>query len=134
MAPAASGFDGPEAWQAWVEGALSGAAKQFASVVGFLGCSGDTLRLSLDPQDEMLRTPAVLRTLVDKLTPRFGREPRLEFETASGEVKSLRAQAERARDEKQAAAQAAFERHPDVQRLVAAGGRIVPDSVRPLEG
>ncbi len=131
---APAGFDGPEAWQAWVEESLRGAAKQLASVVGFLGCTGDTLRLSLDPSDEMLRTPAVLRTLVDALTPRFGREPRLQFEVASGEVQSLRVQTERARDEKQAAAMGAFERHPDVQRLVAAGGRIVPESVRPLEG
>ena len=127
-------FAHADAWQDWVEGSLSGAAKQFASVVGYVGCTGDTLKLSLDPDDEMLRTPSVLKTLVDALVPRFGVEPRLQFESARGEVRSVRANAERARDEKQAAAQARFEGHPDVQRLVAAGGRIVPDSVRPLEG
>lgn len=132
--PAKPAFDGADAWHAWVDEALGGAAKQLASVVGYIGCTAESLRLSLDPNDEMLRTPAVLKTLVEALTPRFGREPRLQFESASGEVRSLRAQAERARDEKQAAAQAAFERHPDVQRLVAAGARVVPDSVRPLEG
>jgi DNA polymerase-3 subunit gamma/tau len=132
--PGPTGFADADAWQSWVEGTLTGAAKQFASVVGFLGCAGNTLKLSLDPDDEMLRTPSVVRTLVEALAPCFGGEPRLQFESARGEIRSLRAQAERARDEKQAAAQAAFERHPDVQRLVAAGGRIVPDSVRPLDG
>jgi DNA polymerase-3 subunit gamma/tau len=133
--PPAAGFADADAWHAWVESTLTGAAKQFASVVGFVRCTGDMLTLSLDPDDEMLRTPTVLRTLVDALSPRFGSQPRLQFESAAGgAVKSLRAHAERVRDENQAAAQAAFERHPDVQRLVAAGGRIVPESVRPLDG
>ncbi|WP_462114699.1 DNA polymerase III subunit gamma/tau [Lysobacter xanthus] len=126
-------FDGPDDWHAWVDGSLGGAAKQLASVAGYLGCTGDTLRLSLDESDEMLRTPAVLKTLVEALAPRFGTTPRVLFEVASGEVQSLRAQVERQRDARQTAASSAFESHPDVQRLVAAGGRIVPESVRPLD-
>ena len=75
----------------------------------------------------------MVKMLADALAPRFGAAPQVRFETPAQPVDSVRVHVERARSERQAGAEAEFGRHPDVQRLLAQGGRVVPESVRPLE-
>ncbi|MGY3264240.1 DNA polymerase III subunit gamma/tau [Lysobacter sp. HA35] len=128
------GFSDADAWRDWVETCdLRGPARLLAEHVGFVGCRDGVLSLSIEPSDEHLKGPLMVKMLTDALTPRFGQAPQLRFEAPARPVDSVRVHVERARDAKQAAAQRDFEQHPDVQRLVAAGGRIVPESVRPLE-
>ncbi|HEY4583351.1 MAG TPA: DNA polymerase III subunit gamma/tau, partial [Lysobacter sp.] len=139
-APAASrgssdgGLSDADAWRDWVAGCdLRGPARLLAEHVGFIGCGDGLLRLSIEPDDEHLKGPTMLKMLADALAPRFGQAPQIRFETPARPVDSVRVHIERARDARQADAERAFEQHPDVRRLVAAGGRVVPESVRPLD-
>jgi DNA polymerase-3 subunit gamma/tau len=91
------------------------------------------LRLSLEPSDEHLRGAAMVGMLSNALASRFGAPPQVLFESPAQPVDSVRVHTERARGERQAGAEAAFAQHADVQRLLAQGARIVPESVRPLE-
>ncbi|GAB1595466.1 DNA polymerase III subunit gamma/tau [Lysobacter claricitrinus] len=134
-APAGDGgLSDADAWRDWVETCdLRGPARLLAEHVGFVGCRDGVLSLSIEPSDEHLKGTVMVKMLADALAPRFGHAPQVRFESPARPVDSVRVHVERARDAKQAAAQRDFEQHPDVQRLVAAGGRIVPESVRPLE-
>ncbi|WP_133498313.1 DNA polymerase III subunit gamma/tau [Cognatilysobacter terrigena] len=128
------GLSDAHAWREWVETCeLRGPARLLAEHVGFVGCSDGVVRLSIEPSDEHLKGAAMVKMLADALASRFGQAPQVRFEAPSQAVDSVRVHADRVRDAKQAAAQRDFEQHPDVQRLVAAGGRIVPESVRPLD-
>ena len=50
------------------------------------------------------------------------------------QVESLRQRSDRARDERQGAAEQAFMSSPDVQRLMSQhGAKLVPDSIRPFD-
>jgi DNA polymerase-3 subunit gamma/tau len=131
---AAAGLRDADEWRDWVAACeLRGPARLLAEHAGFIGCDGGVLRLSLEPSDEHLRGASMVKMLADALTPRFGTAPQVRFESPSQPVDSMRVHTERARSERQAGAEAGFARHPDVQRLLAQGGRIVPESVRPLE-
>jgi DNA polymerase-3 subunit gamma/tau len=128
------GLADPDAWRRWVAACdLRGPARLLAEHVGFLGCTDGVLRLSLEPSDEHLRGPLMVNMLAEALAARFGAAPQIRFETPAKPVDSVRLQLERARDARQAEAERVFTGHPDVQRLVAQGGRVVPESVRPLE-
>ena len=128
------GLSDADAWRDWVAGCeLRGPARLLAEHVGFIGCADGVLRLSIEPDDEHLKGATMLKMLGDALAPRFGQPPQIRFETPARPVDSVRVHIERARDARQAEAERAFEQHPDVRRLVAAGGRIVPESVRPLD-
>jgi DNA polymerase-3 subunit gamma/tau len=134
-APHDGGFGDAEAWRDWVAACdLRGPARILAENVGFVGCRDGVLALSIEPSDEHLKGPAMVRMLADALAPRFGTSPQIRFEAPARPIDSVRVHMERARDARQSAADRDFEQHPDVRRLVAQGGRIVPESVRPLEG
>jgi DNA polymerase-3 subunit gamma/tau len=123
------------AWRDWVAACdLRGPARILAENVGFVGCRDGVLALSIEPSDEHLKGAAMVRMLADALAPRFGSSPHIRFEAPAQPVDSVRVHMDRARDARQSAADRDFEQHPDVRRLVAQGGRIVPESVRPLEG
>ncbi|TZF91700.1 DNA polymerase III subunit gamma/tau [Cognatilysobacter lacus] len=130
-----SGIADADAWRDWVAACdLRGPARILAENVGFVGCSAGVLSLSIEPSDEHLKGPAMVKMLTDALVPRFGRAPQIRFEAPARPVDSVRVHLERARDAKQTTAERDFEQHPDVRKLVAQGARIVPESVRPLEG
>ncbi|MBW3550612.1 MAG: hypothetical protein KY442_07245, partial [Proteobacteria bacterium] len=77
---------------------------------------------------------AITSAVADALAPVLGEAPQIRFEAAAQPVESLSARNERARDERQSAAEAAFMSDPDVQRLISQhGARLVPDSIRPLD-
>jgi DNA polymerase-3 subunit gamma/tau len=134
-ASADGGLDGAEAWRRWVAGCdLRGPARLLAEHAGFIACADGVVRLSLEPSDEHLGGAAMVRMLADALAPRFGSAPQIRFEAAAQPAASVREHIERERDARQSAAEQAFSQHPDVQRLIAQGARIVPESVRPFEG
>ncbi|GAB2513497.1 DNA polymerase III subunit gamma/tau [Lysobacter humi (ex Lee et al. 2017)] len=133
-AAADGGLVDAHAWRDWVADCdLRGPARLLAEHAGFLGCSDGAVRLSIEPSDEHLRGTAMVKMLAEALAPRFGAPPEIRFETPEQPVDSLRVHIDRARDARQAEAEREFEQHPDVRRLMAQGGRIVPESVRPLE-
>jgi DNA polymerase-3 subunit gamma/tau len=128
------GLHDADAWRDWVAACdLRGPARILAENVGFVGCKDGVLALSIEPSDEHLKGPVIVRMLADALAPRFGTSLQIRFEAPAKPVDSVRLHMERARDARQSAADRDFEQHPDVRRLVAQGGRIVPESVRPLE-
>ncbi|RPE81246.1 DNA polymerase III tau subunit [Vulcaniibacterium tengchongense] len=140
-APAATdaGIADAEAWHALVlASGLKGPARELAEHALFVGYEAGVLRLALSPADELLNTPMSTRLLGEALGRALGAPPQIRFEIAAGPAavagESLRERNARARDARQAAAEAAFMGDPDVQRLIAQhGARIVPDSIRPFD-
>ena len=93
------------------------------------------LRLFLPPAQEIFRNSHLEGQIAHALGEVLGSTPKLEF-TAAGNgasAETLHDRNTRERDERQVSAEAAFGNDPTVQRLVEQGGRIVPDSVRPLD-
>ncbi|WP_330969140.1 DNA polymerase III subunit gamma/tau C-terminal domain-containing protein, partial [Lysobacter sp. A3-1-A15] len=123
-------------WHALLDsGAFKGPAKLLAEHAGFLGFHAGVLRLSLHASDEHLRTGPSVRMLGNALAIALGTEPQLRFEAGTEAVESVRDRNERVRDERQSQAEATFMADPDVQRLITRhGARLVPDSIRPLDG
>ncbi|MDQ3205577.1 MAG: DNA polymerase III subunit gamma/tau [Pseudomonadota bacterium] len=148
-APSAASADEPEraafvddslladadAWHDLVAGSgLKGPARLLAEHAGFLAFADGVLSLSLPPTEEHLQSPVLVAMVADALAPRLGRAPQIRFETATRAAESLHQRKERARDQRQSAAEAAFLGDPQIQRLMSErGARLVPDSIRPLD-
>ncbi|MGV8941283.1 MAG: DNA polymerase III subunit gamma/tau [Lysobacter sp.] len=129
-------IDDADSWHAWVVGStLRGPARVLAEHVGFISCEGAMLRLGLSADDELLNKPALVAQIAEALAPLFGDVPEIRFEAATGTGISLRERNERARDERQAAAEHIFMNDTQVQQLVGLhGAKIVADSIRPFDG
>jgi DNA polymerase-3 subunit gamma/tau len=113
---------------------LRGPARELASHAGFVAHEGDVLRLSLSPADEHLKAPALVRMLVDALTPSLGTAPQIRFEAAQAAAETFHQRNTRERDARQVAAEQAFVNDPGVQRLMTRhGATVVPDSIRPFD-
>ncbi|MGY0618821.1 DNA polymerase III subunit gamma/tau [Lysobacter sp. A378] len=130
-------IDDAAAWHAWVmASSLKGPARVLAEHVGFIACSDGVLALALAPVDELLNKPALVRQIAEALAPALGRVPEIQFQPmtgADGPV-SLNQRNERARDERQAAAEQAFLNDVQVQALISQhGAKVVPDSIRPFD-
>ena len=124
-----------DAWHAFVaDSGLRGPARLLAEHAGFIGYDGTVLSLSLPSADEHLKSTALITMVANALVPVLGAAPQIRFENASVQAESLRDRNERARDERQSAAESAFMNDPDVQRLISQhGAKLVPDSIRPFE-
>ncbi|MGY0504048.1 DNA polymerase III subunit gamma/tau [Luteimonas sp. e5] len=132
-APALSVLDA-ESWLRVVEQAeLKGLARELAAHAGFIAHEGEVLRLSLPAEDEFLKTPPAVRQLGDALGAVLGTPPQIRFEAVAPVGETLRQRDARERDARHSAAEHAFLNDPDVQRLMARGARLVPDSIRPLD-
>ena len=113
---------------------LRGPARLLAEHAGFVGYADGVLRLSLPATEEHLGGPATVKMVAEALAPALGTVPQIRFEAADKPAQSLRERNERARDQRQAAAEETFMNDPDVQRLISQhGARIVPDSIRPFD-
>lgn len=131
-----AGIADADAWHALVAGSsLRGPARVLAEHAGFVGYADGVLSLSLPPADDLLRSNAMTVNLVaEALAPALGVTPQIRFVEGSRPAESLRERNERARDERQAAAEANFMNDPDVQRLISQhGAKVVPDSIRPYD-
>ncbi|KRB06892.1 DNA polymerase III subunit gamma/tau [Lysobacter sp. Root690] len=130
----AAGIADDDAWHAIVDASgLRGPARILAEHAGFIGYADGVLNLSLSPDDDHLRAPALIQRVADALATRLGSAPQIRFETVkSGE--SLHARNQRARDQRQAAAEDMFMNDPDVRRLIEDhGAKVVADSIRPFD-
>ena len=136
LAPVAQGADIVDdvAWHALVAASsLRGPARLLAEHAGFVGYANGVLSLSLSPTDEHLRGDAMVKMVSDALASTLGAAPQIKFVDAA-KVESLHQRNERARDERQAAAESLFMGDPDVQRLISQhGAKVVPDSIRPFD-
>jgi DNA polymerase-3 subunit gamma/tau len=112
---------------------LRGPARELAAHAAFLGYGDGLLRLSLSPDDDHLRSPALIKALGDALSAQLDGPVQLKFETGrAAHVETLQQRSERQRDARQAEVEAQFMAHPDVQRLIGQhGAKLVPDSIRP---
>ena len=124
-----------EAWHALVAtSGLRGPARLLAEHAVFIGYGEGVLRLALPASDEHLKSSALIAMMSAALTPALGTAPQIRFENAPAQGESLRERNERARDERQSAAETAFMSDPDVQRLISQhGAKLVPDSIRPFD-
>jgi DNA polymerase-3 subunit gamma/tau len=112
---------------------LKGPARLLAEHAVFGGYADGVLTLALPEADQHLGVPTLVQRVAEALAPRLGGMPQIRF-TAATAGESVRERNDRARDERQAAAEATFMDNADVQRLIAQhGARVVPDSIRPLE-
>ncbi|MET0289826.1 MAG: DNA polymerase III subunit gamma/tau [Pseudoxanthomonas sp.] len=133
-AAALRGIDDVEQWLALVAAcSLRGPSRELAANVAFGGYADATLRLSLSPAFEYLRTERSIGDLVAALTPSLGTAPRVVFDAMSIQAETLTQRTQRERDARQTSAEAGFLQNPDVQRLIERGARLVPDSIRPFE-
>jgi len=135
-APTASGaIADADGWHALVaDSGLRGPARLLAEHAVFIGYDDGVLRLSLPAADEHLKSTALITMVANGLAPALGTAPQIRFENASAQGESLRERNERARDERQSAAESAFMSDPDVQRLISQhGAKVVPDSIRPFD-
>jgi DNA polymerase-3 subunit gamma/tau len=123
-----------DGWGGVVAGSgLRGPARLLAEHAVFIGYDGSVLRLSLPASDEHLKSTALITMMANALAPALGGVPQIRFEAAA-QGESLRDRSERARDERQSAAETAFLADPDVQRLISQhGAKLVPDSIRPFD-
>ncbi|HSX63866.1 MAG TPA: DNA polymerase III subunit gamma/tau, partial [Pseudoxanthomonas sp.] len=71
--------------------------------------------------------------LSQAIAQRYGAAPKIVFVQAPAESETLKQRVCRQRDEQQNAAEQDFMSHPDVQRLIQNGAKVVPDSIRPFE-
>ncbi|HEY1138820.1 MAG TPA: DNA polymerase III subunit gamma/tau [Lysobacter sp.] len=131
----ASPLPDADAWHALVAGSgLRGPARLLAEHSVFIGYDDGVLKLALPASDEHLKSSALIAMMATALTPALGTAPQIRFENAPVQGESLRERNERARDERQSAAEAAFMNDPDVQRLISQhGAKLVPDSIRPFD-
>ncbi|MEN1960229.1 DNA polymerase III subunit gamma/tau [Luteimonas sp. MJ246] len=123
-------------WPDFVAGlGLRGPVRELAASSGFVAAGDGVLRLSLPEADDHLRAPFLVQQLSDALAPALGGAPQIRFEAgAAAAGETLHARNERARDERQGAAESTFLNDPDVQRLMERqGARVVPDSIRPIQ-
>ena len=125
----------PQDWPDFVVKApLRGAVREMAAHAVLLRHENDQLVLGLPPNLDHLNRPQMVKQLADQLEPVLGYAPRLQIDIVQEvAADSLHQRNSRERDARQQAAEAAFMGDPDVQKLVARGARVVPDSIRPYE-
>jgi DNA polymerase III subunit gamma/tau len=135
MATSSSPLPDADAWHALIASSgLRGPARLLAEHSVFIGYDDGVLKLALPASDEHLKSSALIAMMATALTPALGTAPQIRFENAPVQGESLRERNERARDERQGAAEAAFMNDPDVQRLISQhGAKLVPDSIRPFD-
>jgi len=113
---------------------LAGAARQLASHCTFIGRQGAVVHLTLDPRNQMVRTPATEEKLAQALSRHFGERVRLEFKAAAGAVETPAQAQMRAFEAELSAARRAFEDDPAVRGLRERfGATVLPDTVRPVK-
>jgi DNA polymerase III subunit gamma/tau len=132
--PAAAAGD-PAAWtQILGQIELTGAARQLASHCAYLGRHGNVVRLALDPQYQVVRSPAQEEKLAQALSRHYGETVRLEFQAAAGAPETPAQAQRRAAEQELAQARRAFETDPGVKGLRERfGATVLPDTVRPVK-
>jgi DNA polymerase III subunit gamma/tau len=133
-APAQAAGD-PAAWtQILGQIELTGAARQLASHCAYLGRQGNVVRLALDPQYQVVRSPAQEDKLAQALSRHYGETVRLEFQAAGGAAETPAQAQRRLAEQELAQARRAFETDPGVKGLRERfGATVLPETVRPVK-
>src|SRR5690606_6318249 len=125
-----------EHWLALVaQSGLRGPAKLLAEHAAFVAHADGVLRLSLVPEHEHLKSPSLVLPLGDAMARLLGGDVQLRFETGQPRGETASARNDRERSNRQSEAERGFADDPAIRRMVDVhGARIVPDSIRPLDG
>ena len=123
-----------EDWLALVGSAgLKGPVRELASHSGFCGYDNGVLSLNLPDAFEHLRSDNLLKRLASDLAPALGAAPKIRFEKIAAAGETLHDRHQRERSERQSGAETAFLADPVVNQLLGQGGKLLPDSIRPLD-
>jgi DNA polymerase-3 subunit gamma/tau len=130
---AGTAFGGNDDWLAWVERSrLRGPVKQLAAHSVFRSHASGLLQLGLPKEYAHLRSDSSVQQLTQALADSLGGSHSVRFEAIVASDDSLHARQLRRSDELQQQAEQSFQQDPAVRSLLEQGGRIVPDSIRPL--
>lgn len=114
---------------------LSGPERDLAASTSLASYDGVRLKLNLPESLAHLRLPTLVESLATRLGNLLGGRPQIVFVSDASHRETLHARTERERNEQQQQAEARFQNHPVVLRLVANyGARVVPGSIRPGSG
>jgi DNA polymerase-3 subunit gamma/tau len=113
---------------------LQGPARQLVLHSAFEAFDGETLRLVLTEDAAQLDVAGLHAPIAEALRGVLGVRPRLAIRLGTGSSDTAHQRDQRERASRQAEAEAAFRRLPEVQRLVAEqGARILVDTIRPFD-
>jgi len=121
-------------WQE-VSGALElgGAARQLAANCAYAGFDGHLLRLTLDPGQALLRTPALLEKLAQALSKAQGTPIRVEIELGESALETPARAEQRAVDAQLDVARRSLDDDPTVRGFKEKfGATLRPESIKPL--
>lgn len=125
-----------EDWLALIgDAGLKGPVRELASHSGFCAYADGLLSLSLPEACEHLRSDKSVSSLAQQLAPLLGSAPRIRFEKAAANAngETLHDRNQRQRSERQSGAESSFMADPIVAQLIGQGGKVVPDSIKPLD-
>jgi DNA polymerase III subunit gamma/tau len=122
-------------WEAMIDRMdLAGATRQLARHCAFAGREGGAVRLTLDPAQEILATPAQQERLRKALCTHFGAEVKLQLELSRPAEETPAERERRKAAERQREAEHAIEADPLVREMQKVFDATVdPDSIRPAK-
>ena len=91
------------------------------------------LGLSLPDAFEHLRSDKSVSSLAQQLAALLGATPKIRFEKIAVNGETLHDRHQRQRSERQSGAESSFMADPVVAQLIGQGGKVVPDSIKPLD-
>ena len=112
---------------------LKGPVRELASHCGFCAYADGVLGLSLPDAFEHLRSDKSVSSLAQQLAALLGATPKIRFEKIAVNGETLHDRHQRQRSERQSGAESSFMADPVVAQLIGQGGRVVPDSIKPLD-
>lgn len=123
-------------WADLIEQAeLRGPVGELARNSALIAIEDKLVRLAIRPTHEHLADGPLVGTLEQRLGAALGRAVKVKFEHSGDGAESPAEQRARADGERQRAAAAAVQGDPVVQSLIDTfGARVIPDSVRPIDG
>jgi DNA polymerase-3 subunit gamma/tau len=114
---------------------LRGPLGQLAQNATLIAVDGGVVRLAMNESHEHLAVGPMVAQLEQRLGATLGRDVKVRFERAGGNVQTPAEQRARADSARRSAAEEAVQADPFVQSMIDTfGARVVPGSVRPLDG
>jgi DNA polymerase-3 subunit gamma/tau len=114
---------------------LRGPVGQLAQNSTLISIDGNVVRLAMDPAYEHLAVGPMVDTLERQLGGALGRAVKVKFERAGGTAQTPAELRTRTENERRSAAEEAVQADPFVRSMIDTfGARVVPGSVRPLDG
>ena len=123
-------------WEELIDRAqLRGPLGQLAQNATLIAVDGSVVRLAMNESYEHLAVGPMVAQLEQRLGVALGREVKVRFERAGGGAQTPAEQRARAANERRSAAEESVQADPFVQSMIDTfGARVVPGSVRPIDG